>query len=290
MNSMIGCVIVLYNPDLTLLEKVLDSVCRQVNVVFLADNSTTTLVNKPWMNRTNTVYEKMDGNVGIAAAQNVGIDYLQKKACSHIIFMDQDSIMETGMVNLLMNGLTQLLNQQIPVGAIGPRVVNRMTKQSYVGSIKKGKPIDNALTEVTELISSGSLVPIEHFSSVGLFDEYLFIDAVDHEWCWRANLLQKLRFFIAEDTHLSHCLGEGDHWFLVTVHKPTAFRCYYQYRNYFLLLRKKYVPLYWKLSNGIKYFVKFFYFPLAFSSKRSYLSHMVRGIHDGLFKFKEWQE
>jgi rhamnosyltransferase len=286
MNKLIGCIIVLYNPDLTLLEKVLDSVFNQVNMIYLADNSSTSIESQVWKTRNDIIYEKMDGNVGIAAAQNSGIAYLQTCNCSHIVFMDQDSIMELGMVNQLIESLIELQKQGIGVGAIGPRVVNRNTQQSYVGTIKKGKPINNVLTEVTELISSGSLVPIEHFKSVGLFDERLFIDAVDHEWCWRANYLQKLRFFVDEKALLSHCLGEGDHWFLVTVHKPTPFRCYYLYRNYFFLLREKYVPLYWKVSNGVKFFVKFFYFPLAFSSKLSYITHMVRGVYDGLFKYK----
>lgn len=286
MNKQIGCIIVLYNPDMALLGKALDSVCQQVDLVYLADNSSTSIENQVWMTRMEIIYEKMEGNVGIAAAQNAGIAYLQRSNCSHIIFMDQDSIMEQGMVDHLLEGLILLQEQGIGVGAIGPRVVNRKTQQSYVGSVMRGKPINEVLTEVTEVISSGSLIPIDHFNSVGLFDERLFIDAVDHEWCWRASYLQKLRFFIAEKARLSHCLGEGDHWFLVTVHKPTPFRCYYQYRNYFFLLRKKYVPLYWKLSNGVKFFVKFFYFPLVFSSKLSYISHMVRGVYDGLFKYK----
>lgn len=284
MNRLIGCIIVLYNPDLALLEKVLDSVCHQVGMVYLADNSSTPIDDLLLITRNDVIYEKMEGNVGIAAAQNTGVAYLQRYNCTHIIFMDQDSIMDLAMVNHLMEGLIHLQNQGIVVGAIGPRVINRKTQQSYVGTFKKGKPLNDVHTEVTELISSGSLVPIEHFKSVGLFDERLFIDAVDHEWCWRASHLQKLRFFIVEKARLSHCLGEGDHWCLVTVHRPTPFRCYFQYRNYFFLLRRKYVPLYWKLSNGVKFFIKFFYFPLVFSSKRSYISHIVRGVYDGLFK------
>lgn len=97
-----------------------------------------------------------------------------------------------------------LCSNFMTVGAIGPRAFNRCENKEYRGNVKKGKKINNEITEVSELISSASLIAISNFEKVGLMDETLFIDGVDHEWCWRANLRMGGRFFIVETIKLSH--------------------------------------------------------------------------------------
>ena len=113
-------------------------------------------------------------------------------------------------------------------------------------------------------------------------DDGLFIDGVDHEWCWRGRR-DGYRFFIDEHTPLSHKLGEGDRYFIFRkVAIPTPFRTYYQFRNYFKLLKRSYVPIYWKCSNGFKYLIKMFYFPFFVAPRKEYLKNIFRGIKDGI--------
>lgn len=283
MNKKIGCVVVLFNPNLPLLERVLKSVKEQVNHIFISDNSSYIAKASLVSDNDDITYHNMLGNVGIAAAQNVGIQYFREKEFTHVIFLDQDSIMNEGLVAQLLSDLDCLEKMGILVGAIGPRPYNRKSEKEYRGSVMKGKQILPNITEVTEIISSAALVPIKNFSDVGLLDESLFIDGVDHEWCWRGKQKKKLRFFIAERALLSHQLGEGDkHFILRKVAIPTAFRVYYQYRNYFILVRRKYVPNYWKLANGFKYFIKAFYYPLALEGGMAYFKNILYGIKDGI--------
>jgi len=285
MSFKIGCVVVLYNPDTSLLVKVLDAVKEQVDGVFISDNSTEKVELSIFCENESIVYEKMPTNLGIAAAQNVGIKYFIKNGFTHVVFLDQDSIMNQGLVSRLQEDLEYLKSQSIKVGAIGPRPVNRQSKKEYRGSVKKGKQITPYITEVTEIISSASLVELNNYKDVGFLDEALFIDGVDHEWCWRAMMINNLRFFISEKTNLSHQLGEGDRFFIMrNVAIPTPFRVYFQYRNYLILIKRGYVPIYWKLSNGFKYFVKIFYYPIFLKSHKAYLTNIMRGINDGLFK------
>ena len=74
-----GCVIVLYNPNIDLLKKVIDAILNQVDCLFIADNSLT--VNHIFINglNKNIIYQKMINNIGIARAQNIGINYFTKK-------------------------------------------------------------------------------------------------------------------------------------------------------------------------------------------------------------------
>jgi rhamnosyltransferase len=280
----IGCVIVLYYPNPLLFEMVFNSVIGQVDHIFISDNSPET-TDLPFLNKlSDLTYQKMAGNIGIAAAQNVGIRYFLENDFSHVIFLDQDSIMEPGLVNQLSDDLIFLQKQGILVGGVGPRPVNRISEKEYRGTIKKGIPYNEALTEVTALISSAFMIPLNYMEKVGLLDESLFIDGVDHEWCWRATSSDKLRFFISEKTHLNHSEGEGDKLFIVRkVIIPTPFRTYYQFRNYFILCKRNYVPIYWKTSNAIKYLFKFFYFPLFLNDFKGYWGNITRGIRDGLF-------
>ena len=64
-------------------------------------------------------------------------------------------------------------------------------------------------------MSSISLIPCKVFNIVGGFDESLFIDGVDNEWCWRAWHKCGLRSFIVEDAEIGHMLGEGDRFFFL---------------------------------------------------------------------------
>ena len=280
----IGCIIVLYNPDVPMLFKILDEISEQVSKVYIIDNST--IENHlDFSNYTNVIFEKLGSNIGIASAQNMGLNFF--KDYDYILFLDQDSIPSKNLVSTLLNNYIFLLNENINVGAVGPRPFNRSENKKYEGNIKKGRQIYHNITEVGELISSSSLIAVENFKKVGLLEDGLFIDAVDHEWCWRAKAIGNYNFFIIEDVLLSHQLGEVDKKFLgINIHIPAPIRTYYQFRNYIKLLNRNYVPFYWKFSNGIKYFIKYFYYPIFVDNGKKYTQYMNKGIYDG-FKNKD---
>lgn len=283
LEKKIGCIIVLYNPNVSMLFKVLNEISNQVSTVYIVDNSTKDSC-LDFSNYSNVIFEKLGNNIGIASAQNIGLNFF--KDYDYILFLDQDSIPPENLVPTLLKNYLFLLNENIDVGAVGPRPFNRGENKKYEGSIKKGKRIYHNTTEVGELISSSSLIAVENFNKVGLLEDGLFIDAVDHEWCWRAKAIGNYRFFIIEDVLLSHQLGEGDKKFLgVNIHIPAPIRTYYQFRNYIKLLNRNYVPFYWKFSNGIKYFIKYFYYPIFVDEGKKYMKYMSKGVYDG-FKNK----
>jgi len=276
------CVLVLYNPDYNITNQAINAIIPQIDTLFISDNSTISVFDKlPKVD--NIVYQKMAGNVGIAAAQNVGIKYGINNGYKYLFFLDQDSVCPNDIITTLISEYTKLKGHGYKVGAIGPRAINRSTGKLYKGLINVGNLINDNITQVTELISSASFIELETFANVGYMDTSLFIDGVDHEWCWRASCIANYNFFISEKVLLSHQLGEGDRYFLWRkVAIPTPFRTYYQYRNYFILLRRPYVPNYWKLTNGIKYLIKLFYFPIFISPRIKYLKNICKGISDGI--------
>lgn len=285
-NDKIGAIIVLYNPNLDLLKKSISVLRNQINHICIVDNTPCCSIDGNFFEDVdnNIKYVPLGKNLGIAEAQNIGIKWIKDiPNIEYVFFLDQDSIIEFNTIQILSDKYDYLVEKGYNVGGVGPRPFNREQRKEYSGSVKKGKRIDDNITEVTELISSASLIPVKFFEIVGDMDSSLFIDGVDHEWCWRCTKTTGARFFICENTLLSHKLGEGDHnFFLRKVSISTPFRTYFQFRNYFILLKRNYVPLYWKLSNGFKYCIKFLYYPLFITPRKEYLKNMWRGLRDGI--------
>ena len=280
----IGCIQVLYKPNLVILRQSINSIIKQVQALVIIDNSPSQTDISFIANNSKVIYIFNNKNVGIAEAQNIGIKELTLKGIDYIYFSDQDSIPPLDTIEVLVNELKKLIQQNINVGAIGPTIINRQTNMPYKARIKKGRKISSTITEVSELISSGSLISTNMLKKVGGMDSNLFIDGVDHEWCWRAKMHEQCRFFITRQVQLSHQLGEGDHHFFgINIAISTPFRDYYQFRNYFILSKRSYVPTYWKIINGIKYFIRLIYYPLFVSPRWSHLKMMHKGLKDGIY-------
>lgn len=292
-----GAVIVLYNPTKERLSETLQTVAPQVDVTCLVDNSPTD--HQEWFaGEPNLVYLPLHKNVGIAAAQNAGINLLKDNDCQYALFCDQDSLPEKDTVRKLLAAQEALQQKGYAVGVVGTKPYNRQTGQPYQQKSKLIRIIaadeldcGMDISECYSLISSISLIPIGNFEKAGLFDEALFIDGVDHEWCWRAWHKAGLRSFMVEQAPLFHQIGEGDKKIgAKNVSIPAPFRVYYQYRNYLWLCQRSYVPSFWKKRHLLKYAVKMFYYPLYVSPRGQYARHIAKGIFDGLFKKdKTWQ-
>ncbi|MCV5640800.1 glycosyltransferase family 2 protein, partial [Escherichia coli] len=74
--------------------------------------------------------------------------------------------------------------------------------------VKKGKPLTEVYYEVDSTLSSGSLIPKNSWLILGRMKDELFIDAVDHEYCWR---LRAAGFKVIRNKNalLAHRLGDG---------------------------------------------------------------------------------
>src|SRR5580698_1011792 len=119
---MISAVVVLYYPRLESLELLLRSVTGQVSMVFLVDNTpqpspeTEAIANDF---NSNIYYIPMLRNIGIYAAQNIGIERSIAASCSHVLILDQDSVLSPNMVGSLLAGEAALLDQGQKVAAVG---------------------------------------------------------------------------------------------------------------------------------------------------------------------------
>lgn len=275
-------IIVLYNPER---EKVIDnlkSVFNQVDKVCLIDNSSDSN-DYLGIEFSEAIYYPQFQNLGIAAAQNVGLKYAIENQYDFVLFSDPDSVIPNQAVMSLMDTYQRLTNEGYHVGAVGSTAYSESTNLPYHIKDCFIKKIDNqGVTEVSYTMNSISLIPLKLFNKVGLMDESLFIDGVDDEWCWRAAKVTGCRFFIDDNVIIKHNLGRsGGKIGKRTISIASPKRLYYQYRNYIWLKKRDYVPRQWIRYNGWKYLLKIIYYPLFVSPRFINLKYIIKGICDG---------
>jgi rhamnosyltransferase len=271
-----AAIIVLYHPDPSELDALIERLRPQCNEIILGDNSSL----KETLSKTVTlfaqcIYIDMGHNAGVAAAQNAGIQQAKQLGCSHVVLFDQDSLPASDMIEKLLTAMQNLEAQGTKVAAVGP-VYSSMMR--YI----KSRPEPHV--KKNHLISSGILISLQTLDAVGLMEEKLFIDDVDTEWCYRA-LSKGFQLFNIRSAMMEHHLGHQKKVFFnsinVTIHNPG--RYYYLFRNHLWLLNRNYIPFKAKLtllSQLGKLTIKIVFL----NNKIDYLKNLFHGLRDGFFQ------
>ena len=233
-------VIVAYNPDTSALINLCEAVTQQNHLVVIIDNSENAAsCNAHYFSKYHVI--SLKENKGIAYAQNVGTRYAIDEGAQIISFFDQDSVIPADLLHkLVAPHETNKLLITAPVSIdkyhrfeYPSRVLNDFGLSRDVYSLGK-----NELTPVDIVISSGITVSTNVFNIAGMFDEDLFIDFVDTEWCLRCRK-NAVHMLIVPDAIMEHSIGESSAKigpFKSILHSPA--RTYYKTRNSILLVRK----------------------------------------------------
>ncbi len=219
----IAAVVVLYRPDASVVENV-SSYADQVSRVFAVDNSEQP---EPGFGERlsavgNVTYLVNGTNLGIAAALNVGVRTAAAAGYTRVLTMDQDSTATPGMVDVL----AACMDADGSIGLVSP--VHRQVGGSP-------RDVDPGCHDVLTAMTSGNLVRILAYETVGGFMDELFIDQVDNEFCLRLHRAG-LRVVEAGDATLIHRVGEvRKHRFPYPAYSAnhSALRRYYIARNRF---------------------------------------------------------
>ena len=232
----------------------LEALRRQVDAVLVIDNGSADLasVERAALAAGCHVVANRD-NIGIAAALNQAADLARAQGYAWLATFDQDSRVPDGaLAGLLAVYAAHPDRERIAIMAMSHR--DRATGRDYQ------RPSD-VLTEnpnwrsVRTTISSGSLVRTEALDRVGRFDERLFIDGVDHDFCLRCRRAGLLVVESGEQV-MDHSLGAVSlhralgRTIACTNHSPA--RRYYITRNS-LELSARYAAFdwLWSLRNAV---------------------------------------
>ncbi|ALS99236.1 rhamnosyltransferase [Lacimicrobium alkaliphilum] len=275
-----GAVVILYKPVLSQAQALIESVIRQVDVLCVVDNSPVpTVLDVP---KHNLNYHHFADNIGIAAAQNVGLRDLQLSDCQYGLLLDQDSQPDGEFVSRLRSLLVASKQDNRDVVAIGPRIVCSFSDKPVKPRVQRELEVYDDMVCVTQIISSGMMIDLEKLDETGMKEEALFIDGVDHEWCWRARQ-RNLSIALAGNVKMVHRLGDSRSTFAgITYKVGSPIRLYYQFRNILLLCRRSYVPGYWKTRNLLVLPIRFFANSILQPGRLERTSYMLKGLWDGM--------
>lgn len=292
MNSVskVSAIVVTYNPDLAHLGMLISELCVQFDEVVIVDNGTTNVEFKYLMiamqNQVNVVLNGT--NLGIGAAQNIGIKKSFSRGLTHVVVFDQDSMVTAGFRVCLIEAERVLKQDGKGVAAVGPKLIDQATGSiipfvAFINGFKRRILVNTSeqIVECFSLLSSGTLISRESFNAVGLMSEDLFLEYVDVEWGARARLLGLRSYGVAAAT-LLHNLGDqrikiGP--IIVPLHSPL--RHYYTMRNAVAMQKHPAFPLYWKLYDIVRTLRGFFLFSCVNPPRFSQVKFMLRGLYHG---------
>jgi rhamnosyltransferase len=279
--------VVTFNPDPPGLKELLARLAGQVASVLVVDNAS---AQRPDMHAGASLIA-LGLNVGIGAAQNVGIRTAAERGAGFVLLLDQDSLPAADMVAQLLRAHDRAALHGPPIAAVGARVVDPDGRHDGFVRFRHGRyetvplPSEDVGIDCDMLIASGTLIPMAAIDAVGGMAEELFIDKVDTEWCLRARS-RGWRLLGAPQALLHHRLGEHavriwfGRWRELRLHQP--FRYYYMVRNGLLLRQSPHRTPAWCRADRRQLLSLVLYFGLLKPRGFEPLRMMLRGFVDGM--------
>lgn len=286
---------VTYHPDVQKLRALLQAVRKQLLTIVIVDNTPLIDADKPshvalLAQQYQVDLIELGGNLGIAVAQNRGVDFLiTRSGLKYILFLDHDSLPGTGMVQALLSGFCEQHVAGTRVGAVGPQIslpklqsAVPFIRLTYIWARRIYCTFPAEYIASDHLISSGTLISKQVLKDVGRFREDLFIDYVDVEWYLRAQQKGYTLWGICA-AHMDHNLGDDSITvgsFQIFSHSPL--RHYYLVRNAIALYASPQLPLRWKCSDAPRLLCKSIFYIIFGRSRLAHIRMMAKGLYDGL--------
>jgi rhamnosyltransferase len=280
---LISGVVVTYRPDIVLLEN-LRRLLKQIPAVIVVDNGSdgsSAQVVEAAGNLAGVQLIRNGTNLGIATALNVGIRRALQSGSKWVATFDQDSSIPDHYFEKLLCAYNACPASE-KVGMIVPG----KWSAGVASQAKPAHPEDPLFSFIAAAITSGSLIKAEVFQMVGFYDDALFIDYVDVDFCLR---LQKNGFKILNATSvvLGHELGAKQtrnlFGFRLSFRIHTAWRYYYIIRNR-LVLYRRYLTTFprWVLRDAGWLVLELGRIICLETGRGPKLQAAIRGVRDGL--------
>lgn len=269
----LACILVLFNPLAGVAETVRRLAARYP--VILVVNAAGMEFIAQFEGLDGLFVLRNPGNIGLAAALNRGVAFaFGELGVSFVTLFDQDSNPDVSMPE---NLLKELLERRGQVACIGPRLFDKKEVSAHYATN------DASASRCRSIPTSGSVIPKSVFEEVGPMMESLFIDGIDHEWCFRA-CHKGYEVRVSERTSMVHDMGDsGLNYFgrYKPVHR-SPIRHYYIVRNTLALSRLDYLPLGWRALELMKTVRRIVAYLIFSSNRRLTLRLLAWAILDGL--------
>lgn len=279
MKRHIAAGIVSCNPDLNRLTENINAIINQVSLLVLADNGSDNI--EAIKKLISTYPDKIklivsEKNMGIAWALNRIMENAGMHGADWVITLDHDSVCPDNIINNYCSYLDSVSANENNIGILCPSIIDK-----NIGVLEGGH---EDARPVARCITSGSLTSYAGWLAVGGFDEKMFIDGVDFDYCDRL-WLADYKVIRVGYIKLSHELGKmtSHKFFFKTVrvqnHNPV--RKYYIVRNRFYLARKR--KKCFSIISAFCFTIKFSITIMLYEKQKSAkIKAVIKGVRDGL--------
>jgi len=273
----ISCVIVLFNPDVGVVDVAKGLAQFGYPVVLVVNAASPSILTALEAIQGTTVIINSQ-NIGLASALNMGLQQgFGQNQSKFVALFDQDSQPESFLPMQL--ALEFLEHQSESVACIGPQLVYK--KQAEATYTDNNRLLDPRVPK--SIPTSGTVISKEAWLSVGPMLDALFIDGIDHEWCFRA-YSKSYRVLVSEHVQMLHNMGDlGLNYFgsYKPVHR-SPIRHYYIVRNTLYLMKLSFLPLQWRAVECIKTLRRMVFYTAVSTNRTKTLKLIARAISDGL--------
>jgi len=228
----IAACVILYNPENSV-EQNISSYINYVEKIYVIDNTEATDYNYKFLSshQSKIIFIHDGLNEGIARRLNQACTSAIKDGLEYILTMDQDSYFTESPIAEYLRCIENFAEKK-EVAMFGVNYQSQEKKQGC--NFNKTK----------FLITSGSIINLNAYKLIGGFDENLFIDFVDTEYCFRS-VQRGYEIIKFSNVFMHHSLGElSEQLSFKNLKKSkrsihSSQRLYYMMRN-FLYLNSKY--------------------------------------------------
>lgn len=200
-DQKIACGIVLYKPDMKRLKLTIASVCDQVSGVIFVDNGSgqdcvcqiRKLLSEGCGKNTDDILIENHENRGIAAALNQIMAQAERMGYSHVLTLDDDSRCDPELVRVLKHCLRYPKAGIVCPDAVQDDEPHDLEEEANADDHAAGfdaccekshmNGLHHHVSLVEDCITAGSLVSVKAWRASGGFDEKMFIDFVDMDFC-----------------------------------------------------------------------------------------------------------
>lgn len=266
--------IVTYNPDISLLRSCVDALFAACEQVVIVDNGSSNVKEVAEFSSNNIHLIENKANLGIAKALNQIFETARDNGFEWVLTLDQDTIVPSS----ILNEAEELLKIDDDIAVVCPRIHDVISGETWpqLGDFTQVIYVDRCIT-------SGSVNSVRAWETVGGFDEFLFIDEVDHDFCYRLNK-KGFKICLASNLVIDHKIGETQIRKVfgkkIFIRNHSAFRKYYICRNIVYLSRKFYGKV---RLDAIVHVLAFTGKTALFEKEKvKKIAACVRGIRDGI--------
>lgn len=278
-NKNVCAVVVTYNPDRDIVNGIKELIGQVDNVIIIdnGSNKDDIIFLRRLCSENKIEIIENNKNMGIAKALNIGVKEAISKNYEWILTLDQDSILTDKMVSKMLEEYEKLDNKD-EVMIIAPENIE---KDKYSNDMI----LDNNIVEMLTVITSGNLVKSEIFKKIGFFEEKLFIDLVDHEFCLRINK-NGYKIVKVSNAILLHSLGDTkyNNFFgkKVSASNHSPLRRYYMSRNRLYVWEKYSKDFPGWIKNDKKLFISEIMRIILFENRKiEKIKMIILGLIDG---------